>query len=198
MLLLRTVPSRTGVRAGILWVPPPARQVPGPGAPIQPWRVPRSGLTTCDGGIPARFPGRRRTLAGATSSSCTVACSCPSITRRVEPLTTRRVTCGNSKDLLDEAAVGDRDEAAAVGIERVEGAEAAEVPRPPFAVDADAQLLLEGRLARGGPPAGRDHRGRLGPECREGSMHLFDDMCIVENVDDDCRPVPPGEMTASM
>ena len=25
-------------------------------------------------------------------------------------------------------------------------------------------------------------------------MHLFDDMCIVENVDDDCRPVPPGEI----
>jgi phenylacetate-CoA ligase len=25
-------------------------------------------------------------------------------------------------------------------------------------------------------------------------MHLFDDMCIVENVDEDHRPVPPGEV----
>ena len=25
-------------------------------------------------------------------------------------------------------------------------------------------------------------------------MHLFDDMCIVENVDDDFRPVPDGEL----
>ena len=36
--------------------------------------------------------------------------------------------------------------------------------------------------------------GVWGHDCPEGSMHLFDDMCIVENVDDDFRPVPDGEM----
>jgi phenylacetate-CoA ligase len=36
--------------------------------------------------------------------------------------------------------------------------------------------------------------GLYGTECREGSMHLFDDLCIVENVDDDGRPVAPGEV----
>jgi phenylacetate-CoA ligase len=36
--------------------------------------------------------------------------------------------------------------------------------------------------------------GLYGHECPEGSMHLFDDMCIVENVDEDHRPVPPGEV----
>jgi phenylacetate-CoA ligase len=36
--------------------------------------------------------------------------------------------------------------------------------------------------------------GLYGHECPEGSMHLFDDMCIVENVDEDYRPVPPGEV----
>jgi phenylacetate-CoA ligase len=36
--------------------------------------------------------------------------------------------------------------------------------------------------------------GLWGHDCPEGSMHLFDDMCIVENVDDDFRPVPPGEV----
>ena len=36
--------------------------------------------------------------------------------------------------------------------------------------------------------------GVWGHDCPEGSMHLFDDMCIVENVDDDFRPVPAGEM----
>jgi phenylacetate-CoA ligase len=35
--------------------------------------------------------------------------------------------------------------------------------------------------------------GLYGCECLEGSMHLFDDQCIVENVDDDGDPVPPGE-----
>jgi phenylacetate-coenzyme A ligase PaaK-like adenylate-forming protein len=35
--------------------------------------------------------------------------------------------------------------------------------------------------------------GLYGHDCPEGSMHLFDDMCIVENVDDAGRPVPPGE-----
>jgi phenylacetate-coenzyme A ligase PaaK-like adenylate-forming protein len=35
--------------------------------------------------------------------------------------------------------------------------------------------------------------GVWGHDCQEGSMHLFDDMCIVENVDDDGRAVPPGE-----
>jgi phenylacetate-coenzyme A ligase PaaK-like adenylate-forming protein len=36
--------------------------------------------------------------------------------------------------------------------------------------------------------------GLYGHDCEHGSMHLFDDMCIVENVDDDFRPVPPGEV----
>lgn len=36
--------------------------------------------------------------------------------------------------------------------------------------------------------------GLFGHECEEGSMHLFDDMCIVENVDGDGEPVPPGEV----
>jgi phenylacetate-coenzyme A ligase PaaK-like adenylate-forming protein len=36
--------------------------------------------------------------------------------------------------------------------------------------------------------------GVWGHDCPEGSMHLFDDMCIVENVDDDFRPVPDGEV----
>ena len=36
--------------------------------------------------------------------------------------------------------------------------------------------------------------GLYGHECPEGSMHVFDDMCILENVDDDDRPVAPGEV----
>jgi phenylacetate-CoA ligase len=36
--------------------------------------------------------------------------------------------------------------------------------------------------------------GLYGHECPEGSMHLFDDMCIAENADEDYRPVPPGEV----
>lgn len=36
--------------------------------------------------------------------------------------------------------------------------------------------------------------GVWGHDCPDGSMHLFDDMCIVETVDDDFRPVPDGEM----
>jgi phenylacetate-CoA ligase len=36
--------------------------------------------------------------------------------------------------------------------------------------------------------------GLYGHDCPEGSMHLFDDMAIVENVDDDLRPVPAGEV----
>jgi phenylacetate-coenzyme A ligase PaaK-like adenylate-forming protein len=36
--------------------------------------------------------------------------------------------------------------------------------------------------------------GVWGHECELGSMHLFDDMCIAENVDEDGRPVPPGEV----
>ena len=35
--------------------------------------------------------------------------------------------------------------------------------------------------------------GLWGNECEAGSIHLFDDMCIVENVDDSGRPVPPRE-----
>lgn len=38
--------------------------------------------------------------------------------------------------------------------------------------------------------------GLFGHDCLEGSMHLFDDMCIVENVDADGDPVPPGETGA--
>jgi phenylacetate-CoA ligase len=40
--------------------------------------------------------------------------------------------------------------------------------------------------------------GLFGHECPEGSMHLFDDMCIAENVDEDYRPVPPGEVGARL
>ncbi len=40
--------------------------------------------------------------------------------------------------------------------------------------------------------------GLYGHECEEGSMHLFDDMCIAENVDDAYRPVPPGEVGARL
>ena len=36
--------------------------------------------------------------------------------------------------------------------------------------------------------------GLWGNECEAGSMHLFDDMCIVENVDEDGAPVPAGEI----
>jgi phenylacetate-coenzyme A ligase PaaK-like adenylate-forming protein len=36
--------------------------------------------------------------------------------------------------------------------------------------------------------------GLYGNDCEAGSMHLLDDMCIVENVDDDGEPVPPGEL----
>ena len=38
--------------------------------------------------------------------------------------------------------------------------------------------------------------GLFGHECEQGSMHLFDDMCIVENVDADGDPVPTGETGA--
>ena len=40
--------------------------------------------------------------------------------------------------------------------------------------------------------------GLYGHDCPEGSLHLFDDMCIVENVDEDNRPVPPGEVGAHL
>ena len=40
--------------------------------------------------------------------------------------------------------------------------------------------------------------GVWGHDCEHGSMHLFDDMCIVENVDDDGQPVPPGEIGAHL
>jgi phenylacetate-CoA ligase len=36
--------------------------------------------------------------------------------------------------------------------------------------------------------------GLYGHDCPAGSMHLFDDMCIVENVDEEGRPVPAGEV----
>jgi phenylacetate-CoA ligase len=36
--------------------------------------------------------------------------------------------------------------------------------------------------------------GVWGNECEAGSIHLFDDMCIVENVDEDGAPVPAGEI----
>ena len=36
--------------------------------------------------------------------------------------------------------------------------------------------------------------GLYGTECEAGSLHLFDDMCIVENVDSDGDSVPPGEV----
>ncbi len=40
--------------------------------------------------------------------------------------------------------------------------------------------------------------GLYGTECTEGSLHLFDDMCVVENVDGDGRPVPPAEVGARL
>jgi phenylacetate-CoA ligase len=40
--------------------------------------------------------------------------------------------------------------------------------------------------------------GLYGHDCAKGSMHLFDDMCIVENVDEDNRPVPAGEVGARL
>ena len=40
--------------------------------------------------------------------------------------------------------------------------------------------------------------GLYGHDCPEGSMHLFDDMCIVENMDEDNRPVPAGEVGARL
>jgi phenylacetate-CoA ligase len=40
--------------------------------------------------------------------------------------------------------------------------------------------------------------GVWGHDCEHGSMHLFDDMCIVENVDDEGQPVPPGEIGARL
>jgi phenylacetate-CoA ligase len=40
--------------------------------------------------------------------------------------------------------------------------------------------------------------GLYGHDCPEGSMHLFDDMCIVENVDEENQPVPPGEVGARL
>jgi phenylacetate-coenzyme A ligase PaaK-like adenylate-forming protein len=40
--------------------------------------------------------------------------------------------------------------------------------------------------------------GVWGHDCPERSLHLFDDMCIVENVDEDNRPVPPGEVGARL
>jgi phenylacetate-CoA ligase len=36
--------------------------------------------------------------------------------------------------------------------------------------------------------------GLFGHDCPEGSLHLFDDMTIVENVDEEGRPVPAGEI----
>jgi phenylacetate-coenzyme A ligase PaaK-like adenylate-forming protein len=40
--------------------------------------------------------------------------------------------------------------------------------------------------------------GLYGHDCPQGSMHLFDDMCVVENVDEENRPVPPGEIGARL
>ena len=40
--------------------------------------------------------------------------------------------------------------------------------------------------------------GVWGHDCEHGATHLFDDMCIVENVDDDGRPVPAGEVGARL
>ena len=40
--------------------------------------------------------------------------------------------------------------------------------------------------------------GLYGHECPERSMHLFDDMCIVENVDEHGDPVPVGETGARL
>jgi phenylacetate-CoA ligase len=36
--------------------------------------------------------------------------------------------------------------------------------------------------------------GVWGHDCELGSMHLFDDMCITENVDEDGKQVPPGKL----
>jgi phenylacetate-CoA ligase len=40
--------------------------------------------------------------------------------------------------------------------------------------------------------------GLYGHDCPAGSMHLFDDMCIVENVDEHGDPVPTGEVGARL
>ncbi len=40
--------------------------------------------------------------------------------------------------------------------------------------------------------------GLYGHDCPSGSMHLFDDMCIVENVDEEGRSVPAGETGARL
>jgi phenylacetate-CoA ligase len=40
--------------------------------------------------------------------------------------------------------------------------------------------------------------GLYGHDCPDRSMHLFDDMCIVENVDEEGLPVPPGEVGARL
>jgi phenylacetate-CoA ligase len=40
--------------------------------------------------------------------------------------------------------------------------------------------------------------GAWGHECEHGSMHLFDDRCIFENVDDDNRPLAPGEVGSKL
>ena len=40
--------------------------------------------------------------------------------------------------------------------------------------------------------------GLYGHDCPQGSLHLFDDMCIVENVDENGDPVPHGEVGARM
>ena len=57
---------------------------------------------------------------------------------------------------------------------------------------------MRGRIERGFGVRPTDFyattEGVWGHDCPEGSMHLFDDMCIVENVDDDRRPVPHGEL----
>jgi phenylacetate-CoA ligase len=40
--------------------------------------------------------------------------------------------------------------------------------------------------------------GLYGHDCPAGSMHLFDDMCIVENVDEEGRSVPAGEVSSRL
>src|SRR5262249_62337873 len=40
--------------------------------------------------------------------------------------------------------------------------------------------------------------GLFGSECEAGAIHLFEDMVIVENVDEDGRPVPDGERGARL
>jgi phenylacetate-CoA ligase len=40
--------------------------------------------------------------------------------------------------------------------------------------------------------------GLYGHDCPDGSLHLFDDNCIVENVDADGDRVPPGEVGAKL